>query len=58
MGKKNKNKRLKNYFYNYRDQYFYDNFSANTQHIAKSEQINQIALEVFGSLHFQVNAQD
>ena len=58
MGKKNKNKRFKNYGYNYRNQYFYDNFSPNTQYIAKSEQINKIALEVFGSLHFEINAQD
>lgn len=62
MGKKNKRKRFlghfKNYSHNYRSQHFYDNFSTGSQYIAESEQINKIALEVFGSLHFEVNARD
>jgi len=60
MGKKkNKNRRFKNYSYNYRNQHFYDNFSINNiDYTVKSEQINKIALEVFGSLHFEINAQD
>ena len=59
MGKKNKNKRFKNYGYNYRNQHFYENFSTNTtSYTAKPEQINKIALEVFCSLHFEINAED
>lgn len=59
MGKKNKNKRFKNYGYNYRNQHLYQHFSTDTiDYIAKPEQINKIALEVFGSLHFEVTAPD
>lgn len=59
MGKKNRNKRFKNYGYNYRNQHLYQNSLKNTTgYIAKSDQINKIALEVFGSLHFQVTAED
>lgn len=57
MGKKNRNKYFgKCRFYG--NQKFYSNFPANVYPVAKPEQINIIALQVFGSLHYQVNAQD
>jgi hypothetical protein len=57
MGKKKK-KRHNRYNYSYRNDTFYDNLISYSYSQVKPEQINKIAIEVFGSLHFTVDAAD
>jgi len=56
MGKRNKKKRYNQYNYGYRNDDFYSNLIPYSYNTVKSEEINKIAVEVFGSLHFTVDA--
>jgi hypothetical protein len=58
MGKKNKKRRHNQYNYGYRNNDFYNNLIPYSYNMVKSEEINKIALEVFGSLHFTLDAAD
>lgn len=57
MGKRKK-KRRNRYSYGYRNDAFYDNLVSYSYSQVKSEDINKIAIKVFGSLHFTVDALD
>ncbi len=58
MGKRKKKKKYNNYIYGYRTHDFYNDLTYHSYAQAKSEQINKIALEVFGSLHYTLDADD